>query len=378
VKKHWIRSGRGAYAQLPARSRAQRGTATTARRSAARFAALFACGLFALPALADEVEPETPSEAAPASEAAPEPESEPKSAPESDPQSQSERATVASTEKATISEPSWIPSVDLGFEIFDYNVKTTVDNRINAPAWAGTQKEASRQDMFRIGAELMGPEFESLPGRPRLFVQGGVQIRMFSSDEIYDVGDPGVFNEPEGQVASYDNGGNTLGKNLPTDFEGQGADVFGTFRDPSWYAAVGVAFSMPIATNLLLQVKPSLEYSLEKIDLASRLTTVNELNPHQDPDSNTPTRNFVVARSRTADTTTDHSVGAGLEVALVLFRHFRPIRVSLYSEARFMWLVSGRTTTFGDAAGVASFSVARDEFGIKGGGGVRISWVGFD
>jgi len=61
-----------------------------------------------------------------------------------------------------------------------------------------------------------------------------------------------------------------------------------------------------------------------------------------------------------------------------LFRNLRPIQVSLYTEARFLWLVSDRTTTFADPTGIASFSVKRDAFGIKGGGGVRLSWVGFD
>jgi hypothetical protein len=41
-------------------------------------------------------------------------------------------------------------------------------------------------------------------------------------------------------------------------------------------------------------------------------------------------------------------------------------------------LVSGSTTTFADPAGVATYSVTRDDFGVKGGGGLRFSWVGFD
>jgi hypothetical protein len=49
-----------------------------------------------------------------------------------------------------------------------------------------------------------------------------------------------------------------------------------------------------------------------------------------------------------------------------------------------MWLVSGSTTTINDPKtidepnGVANYSIVRDEFGIKGGGGLRFSWVGFD
>jgi hypothetical protein len=103
------------------------------------------------------------------------------------------------------------------------------------------------------------------------------------------------------------------------------------------------------------------------------------------PDTPQCIREFFVHRSNQNTSITDHSVGAGLEVALALFRSVRPIRVSLYAEARFMWLVSGSTTTLAndpkpiDALnGVATYTVMRDEFGIKGGGGLRFSWVGFD
>ena len=282
------------------------------------------------------------------------------------------------SEEEGVSEPRWIPSVDVGFEIFDYNVETTVQNLINGPSWEGTQPDAERQLMFRIGGELMGPMFEDLPGRPRLFVRGGVQIRTFSSDEVFAIGDPLVQDEPRDEINSYLNFGNQRGLDLPTDFLGQGSTVGGRFQDPSWYAAIGVAFSVPIARNLLLQIKPSLEYSLEKIDFSGNLTTVNEPFPRVDPDFQTPTRDFEIARSRAKWSTSDHSLGAGLEFALVLFRNARPIRVSLYAEARFMWLISGSTTPFADPNGVASYSVMRDDFGIKGGGGMRFSWVGFD
>ena len=137
---------------------------------------------------------------------------------------------------------------------------------------------------------------------------------------------------------------------------------------------------MPIATNLLLYIKPSVQYSMEKIDLPAALTTVDEPVPRVDPPEPPiiATREFFIHKSRAKASATDHSVGAGLEVALVLFRKARPIRVSLYAEARFLWLVSGSTTRFTDSNGFATYSVMRDDFGIKGGGGLRFSWVGFD
>jgi hypothetical protein len=333
-------------------------------RTLAGFAAFVACLFFAIPAQADEIEVEP----APIVVSEPEPEPEPE-------------RVVASGED--LPEPRWIPSIDIGFETFDYNADTTVRNFVNPPLGEGTQHEAERQLMVRIGGELMGPAFDDLPGRPRLFVRGGVQIRTFSSNTIFEIGDPGLENQPESDVAEYNTFGNPEGFDLPSHFVGQGSDLQATLQDPSWYAALGVAFSVPIADNLLLQLKPSLAYSVEELDFFGRLTTVLDENPGAvDPDPCGTARpdpclgEFSIHRGRANGNTTDHSVGLGLEVALALFRNVRPIRVSLYAESRFMWLVSGSTTTFGDS--VASFSVDRDNFGITGGGGVRFSWVGFE
>jgi hypothetical protein len=146
---------------------------------------------------------------------------------------------------------------------------------------------------------------------------------------------------------------------------------------------------VPIATDLLLYVKPSFQYSMEKIDLPGGLTTVDETSPpgtvdpagcgQPVPPRPSPClRTFEIYRSGAKGTATDHSVGAGLEVAFVPSRSARPIRVSVYAEARFLWLVSDDKTEFADPGGVASYSVVRDDFNIKGGGGLRFSWVGFD
>ena len=89
------------------------------------------------------------------------------------------------------------------------------------------------------------------------------------------------------------------------------------------------------------------------------------------------TRTFEILESNANFSTTDHSIGPGLEVAMA-FRPFGPIRISLFGQVRVLWLVSDAVTSFTDANGFASYSVERDDFVFKGGAGVRLSWVGFD
>ena len=60
-------------------------------------------------------------------------------------------------------EPRWIPSINLGFDAFEYNADSAVENHINPPANDGKQSSSIDQFNFQLGAELMGPIFEGLP-----------------------------------------------------------------------------------------------------------------------------------------------------------------------------------------------------------------------
>jgi len=275
-------------------------------------------------------------------------------------------------------EPRWIPSIDLGFDYFAYEAAATVENHLNPPAQEGTQTNPTNQFTFQIGGELMGPAFERLPGRPRLFVRGGAGFKPFSSDNIFNTGDidgsaeddiDGFQRRLEQEIARRceDSIPSSCSTAEPGEFEGQGSRIEADLLSPSWYAALGVAFNVPMSKSLLLQVKPSVAYSGEKIDLVGRMTTVNELSPEV----------FEVYRSAVDTTITDHSLGAGLELALALFRSVRPVRTSLYVDVRFLWLLSDPATTFSDSQGLASYTVERDDFGVRGGAGVRFSWMGF-
>ncbi len=136
---------------------------------------LVALLFIAFPAQADEVEPELE----PAPQAEPEAEREPERA-----------AAVVSEEEAALSEPAWIPSIEVGFEAYNYDADTTIINLGDPTRLSETQPEGAGQILFRIGGEVMGPMFEGLPGRPRLFVQGGVGIPTFDNERIFELGNP--------------------------------------------------------------------------------------------------------------------------------------------------------------------------------------------
>jgi hypothetical protein len=86
----------------------------------------------------------------------------------------------------------------------------------------------------------------------------------------------------------------------------------------------------------------------------------------------------VIHESNVDFSNTDHSIGPGLEEVAMAFRSMRPIRISLFAQVRALWLVSGTTTSATDPDGIASYRVERDDVVVKGGAGIRLSWVGFD
>jgi hypothetical protein len=161
----------------------------------------------------------------------------------------------------------------------------------------------------------------------------------------------------------------------PDDFDGQGSDIRATFSQPSWYAGVGIAFTIPLPRDGALRIKPSVEYNGEHIDMRGRVTSVTEPQPDV----------FLVHRSLATDSTTDHFVGPGLELEFILGRSARPIAFSIYADSRFLWLVSDRTLSFaepttdpaGNPTGTASYTVERDSLNIRFGAGIRFSWMGF-
>jgi hypothetical protein len=275
------------------------------------------------------------------------------------------------------SEPAWIPSLDVGFEGLEYDFETTVVNLGDPSVWSEIQNESVNQLLFRIGGELMGPMFEGLPGRPRLFVQGGAGLNAFAGEDIYELGKPDNLFEPQGGIDAYLENG-PVGRVLPDEFEGQGSRLDGDFQKPTWYAGLGIAFSVPTSGELLFYIKPSVQYNLERMDFVGKLKTVYEPPPPGiDPPEGPFTRTFEIRESSADFDTTDHSIGPGLEVAMA-FLSSRPIRFSLFGQVRFLWLISDDTNSFTDADGFASYTVERDDFIVRGGAGIRLSWVGFD
>lgn len=302
-------------------------------------------------------------------------------------------------------EPNWIPSIDVGFEVFEWESEGTVQNLVNGPLWSGTGTDSIRHLLFEVGGELLGPPATALPGRPRLFFGGGVGIRTQTTNKTFDVGDPVAGADPEDDISRYlgrlDVAVRRRCREIPArecpppdvtdsgalDFGGQGSDIRAILDDPTWFANLGVSFDIPLLETSLLQVRPSLAYRGERVDLAGRLTTVTldqfdlMIPPGgcttQSPCTEDPVVEFGIHRSRTPrKSVTYHHLGPRLELGIVLSRNARPIRTTLYVEGSFLWLLGDRTEQLADDTGVATYTVRREATALRGGAGIRFGWVG--
>jgi len=296
----------------------------------------------------------------------------------------------AAEEGPADAEPGWIPGLSFDFETFGYSTKSNVVNDFNPPSQEGEGTNGTSKLLARIGGEVMGPAFEALPGSPRLFAGGGVQFDTFSSERIFKVGD--VQGNTELDIARFRSTGPVPNQGTPAngiadcleqnpqtcevadpeDFGGQFSQIGAQLENPSWSAALGVAFDVPIGRSFLLQLRPSLAYNVEEVAMSGSIRTVTE-----DPPGPTPEEQefFTIHEASAKARSTDHSLGLGLELGLTLFRSSRPVRTSIYVDTRFLWLVSDDTTTFSDS--LATYQVRREPFEIRGGAGLRFSWTGF-
>jgi hypothetical protein len=288
-------------------------------------------------------------------------------------------------------EPNWIPSINVGVESFDYEADAETVDLIDPPRWSTSGGDSQRQLLVTIGGELMGPALEAIPGRPRLFLGGGLGIKTFAADEIVKIGQPDGGAQPEQDKDAYLTNLDRLinrfrclesvngcPEPIIDDWLGQGSEVEVSFDDLTWFANLGVSFDIPVFESSLIQVRPSAAYRGEKVDLDGLLTVVVD----EGFDANTaePDGDLLrIYRSRGAGRrdVTQHHLGPRLELAFVLSRTARPIRTTLFVEGSYLRLLSDRSQSFRDRDGIAAYSVNRDRGEFRGGGGIRISWVGF-
>jgi hypothetical protein len=236
-----------------------------------------------------------------------------------------------------------------------------------------------------VGAnlEILTPTL-SLPGRPRIFLNGAVLPSFAPDREIALEGDPGEFEVPS--TIRYPD----------TAVLGQGSSTTATLDTWVFAAAIGVAFPFEFKGRRLW-AKPSVGWIRYKMDVQGLVRDV-QCAPFPPPPAQVttqcedlPNQNFTGFRRDVSLSASDSQwydgVGPGFELEMMVGR-FGPIGSSLFIDAHAYRILGDRSVFLSDSASFddvlgtddynAAWSFEVDPWMLRAGAGVRFQWLGFD
>lgn len=114
--------------------------------------------------------------------------------------------------------------------------------------------------------ELMTPGISSLPGRPRGFIQAGVEASFGFDYSVAQVGKPGDMGssvKPKPQELSS--------------VQGQGSATFAEIASPLYFAGAGVAFTAEVLGRRI-RIKPSFEWMSQQVKVRGETHFAVQLN----------------------------------------------------------------------------------------------------
>jgi hypothetical protein len=240
----------------------------------------------------------------------------------------------------------WQPSLGMGF-VLSYQDQEGSNNAGLGFGDPGTS-DGIVSPGFRFDASLASPVlFESLVGpfAPRVFAQVGTQLLL----EDNFVAWRSIFTPPATSTTNE-----TLVKSSV---------------DSQWYLGVGLEFLIP-AGERDIRLRTSVDYMSQTLSASGTSDSTTRQS------GNTIEKHY---ESPVAETT-NHAVGVGVAAEADVYS-WRDMRVSLFLETRFAWLMDQNTMTLRAVSadplelGFSEFTVTPGAFIAQGGGGIRIRWV---
>ncbi|HIF95814.1 MAG TPA: hypothetical protein EYQ54_02085 [Myxococcales bacterium] len=240
----------------------------------------------------------------------------------------------------------WQPSLSMGF-VLSYQDQEGSNNAGLGFGDPGTS-DGMVSPGFRFDASLASPVlFESLVGpfAPRVFAQVGTQLLL----EDNFVAWRSIFTPPATSTTNE-----TLVKSSV---------------DSQWYLGVGLEFLIP-AGERDIRLRTSVDYMSQTLSASGTSDSTTRQS------GNTVERHY---ESPVAETT-NHALGVGVAAEADVYS-WRDMRVSLFLETRFAWLMDQNTMTLRAVSAdpldldFSEFTVTPGAFIAQGGGGIRIRWV---
>ncbi len=270
----------------------------------------------------------------------------------------------------TVAEPNldgpdlWIPSLSIGFLMHVQDQDARVISGLGANS-ANSTTDGLASPGFRFDVSLATPALFESELEPRIFAQVGAQVILeeeFTAYRSIDSYSPGLSPPVPSAVIGANCGisenpfdpitGCTIRNRVETQINSQ------------WYVGTGFQIVIP-AWQRQVRLRTAVDYLGQSFSMTG--TTSRDIQG----------RGETVYSSPVSSSTT-HAVGASLQGDALVYR-WRDLRVSLFLETRFAWIVSGGQQVFStvdsDPANLTTYSIEPDPFIAQGGGGIRFSWL---
>lgn len=296
----------------------------------------------------------------------------------------------AAEEGAGVVEDRWVPSLAVvsGVTFQDQSARLASSDSVGNPI--DDRFPASGSDLAvspYVGGnlQLLSPALP-LPGRPRLFVGGGLLPSFGQDRDIAVEDDPGAFVPPAGNLYP------------DTAVRGQGSSTTATLDTWVFAAAVGVAFPFELMGRQVW-VKPSFGWIRYKMDVEGLLrdiqcapfpgpppvqvsTQCRDL-PNSIPPFDGFQRDVTLSAS---DSQWFNGIGPGFELEMSVGR-FGPVGSSLFLDAQAYRILGDRSVSLtnsasfddqlGSADYTANWSFETKPWMFRAGAGIRFHWLGF-
>ena len=235
----------------------------------------------------------------------------------------------------------WQPALGMGFVLGYQDQQGSSDAGIGSTLPGTT--DAMVSPGFRFDASVATPVLVESRFAPRLFAQVGTQLLL------------------EDNFVAWRSIGSVQSTTTET--------LVQSSIDSQWYAGAGLEFVIP-AGERKIRLRTSVDYVGQTVsafgtsDVTTRQTApLPTLETHYE----SPTSEI-----------TNHALGVGLSAEAAVYS-WRDMRVSLFLETRFAWLMDENSMTLRavnvDSPDFSEFTVTPDAFLAQGGGGIRITWA---
>lgn len=224
--------------------------------------------------------------------------------------------------------------------------------------------------------ELMTPTLEALPGRPRFFVRGGVNLIFPPSRDVAKEADPTSISSPRDKPFDA----------LPAAaLNGKGSKVAATLQTLGYGAGIGVAFPFEFRGRRLW-VKPSAGWTRWSVDLNGKV--VQGLKNDPDPRIIANVFSPFVREVNLLKTVSQsfNGIGPGIDLELEAGR-FGPIGVNVFAGGAAYRVIDDRDVAWSavreltgndlpDDTATANFTYKVSPWMYRVGLGIRFQWLG--